>query len=78
MKPDWKDAPEWANYRAMDSNGEWFWYESPPGIGLKCWLVSEGDQAYAGTEQPWREPYWRGTKEARPALLQVSRNEKPC
>ena len=73
MKPEWKDAPEWANYLAMDSDGEWFWYESPPGIGLKCWRVSEGACSNAGTEQHWRE-----TKEARPALLQVSRNEKPC
>jgi hypothetical protein len=61
MIPEWKDAPEWANYRAMDSNGEWFWYECSPRGGFKSWLVSEGDRTYAG-----REPYWRGTKEARP------------
>lgn len=22
MKPNWKDAPEWANYLAMDASGE--------------------------------------------------------
>lgn len=26
-KPSWDTAPEWANYLAMDGNGEWFWYE---------------------------------------------------
>lgn len=29
-KPDWKDAPEWANYCAMDENGEWYWFASRP------------------------------------------------
>jgi hypothetical protein len=30
MKPDWKDAPEWAKFLAMDRNGEWHWYECEP------------------------------------------------
>lgn len=30
MKPDWKDAPEWANYLAMDADGYWYWYENLP------------------------------------------------
>lgn len=30
MKPDWKDAPEWAKYLAMDSDGEWNWHEFQP------------------------------------------------
>ena len=25
MKPDWKDAPEWANYLVLDEDGEWYW-----------------------------------------------------
>lgn len=25
--PEWKDAPEWAQYVAMDESGDWFWYE---------------------------------------------------
>jgi len=29
-KPDWKDAPEWANYLAMDSDNNWYWYEFEP------------------------------------------------
>lgn len=29
-KPDWKDAPEWANWLAMDSDGIWWWYENEP------------------------------------------------
>lgn len=30
MKPDWKDAPEWANWLAMDDDGEWWWFELKP------------------------------------------------
>ena len=30
MKPDWKDAPEWANYLAGDSDGQWAWFENKP------------------------------------------------
>ena len=30
MKPDWKDAPSWANFRAQDDNGEWYWFECKP------------------------------------------------
>ena len=30
MKPDWNDAPEWANYLARDSDEEWCWYENKP------------------------------------------------
>jgi len=28
--PDWDDAPEWANYVAMDVDGNWFWFENEP------------------------------------------------
>lgn len=30
MKPSWKDAPEWANYLAMDKGGMWCWFEGKP------------------------------------------------
>jgi len=30
MKPDWKDAPEWASWLAMDEDGEWLWYLVKP------------------------------------------------
>lgn len=30
MKPDWKDAPEWAQWLAMDGDGCWFWFEAKP------------------------------------------------
>jgi hypothetical protein len=30
MKPNWEDAPDWANYLAMDENGSWYWFEKEP------------------------------------------------
>lgn len=35
--PSWEDAPEWANWRAKDRDGRWFWYESRPVHGESCW-----------------------------------------
>lgn len=29
MKPEWKDAPEWANWRTQDWIGFAFWEEKP-------------------------------------------------
>ena len=29
-KPDWKDAPEWAQWLSMDSDGEWYWHDRKP------------------------------------------------
>lgn len=35
MKPDWNDAPEWAQYLAMDENGAWWWYDDEPVLGVR-------------------------------------------
>jgi len=32
-KPSWNDAPQWANWLAMDSDEGWYWYEDEPLIG---------------------------------------------
>ena len=39
MKPDWKDAPEWAEYLAMDSDGTCWWYENEPVLNCVDWLT---------------------------------------
>ncbi len=36
-KPDWKAAPEWASYLAMDADGRWFWYEYAPSYLRSTW-----------------------------------------
>ena len=37
MKPDWKDAPEWANWLAQDCDGEWLWYSNKPTLSDGFW-----------------------------------------
>lgn len=39
MKPDWKDAPEWANWLAMNDDGEWYWFEEKPTFDFGEWLA---------------------------------------
>lgn len=39
MKPDWKDAPEWANWLAKDQdNLTWYWHEQKPMFNGDEWL----------------------------------------
>lgn len=38
MKPDWKDAPAWANWLAMDASGKWFWWEYEPEFTGEEWV----------------------------------------
>lgn len=42
MKPNWKDAPKWANWLAMDRSGRWVWFEKEPYYrdGLWCFVDS--------------------------------------
>ena len=44
MKPDWKDAPEWAIAWAVDADGQAFWHELPPEAGDVEWQ-SDGEVA---------------------------------
>lgn len=61
MKPDWKDAPEWAEYLAMDGDGEWVWFQSEPYRRGNHWLVTTGKWLKEGTAF-----FWKHTKEQRP------------
>ena len=61
-KPSWDDAPEWANFLAMDSSGKWYWYENKP--------HEAGDKFFSpeGIFEPAKPNYsgWRETLEERP------------
>ena len=50
-KPSWDSAPEWANWLAMDSDSEWFWYISEPHLDqdvdeLDWWSYDKFQQAF--------------------------------
>ena len=51
MKPDWNDAPEWANYLEIDDDGTWYWYAEEP--------THSRDMANAySPEFDWRDAHW--------------------
>lgn len=53
-KPDWKDAPEWANHLAQDENGGWYWFENKPSIGSAGnWNCRHGDCENAKSIDDW-------------------------
>lgn len=61
MKPSWDDAPEWANYMAMDDNEDWHWYEKKPD-----WSESEKEWLTFGKYEKAFVKYGNGTMEKRP------------
>lgn len=62
MKPDWEDAPEWANWLAMDEDGEWRWHARVPVAHRGRWL-SGGMVRHASYQDVSR---WEETEERRP------------
>lgn len=54
-KPDWKDAPEWANWLAMDSDGEWYWFQRRPHADLYAWIADDGEVEFASSSIGWRK-----------------------
>lgn len=74
-KPNWEDAPLWANWLALDSNGAWWWYQDKPQFSAGLWVVksydtNEVDRANPATTDPFiralAEQYAPDTLEARP------------
>lgn len=61
MKPDWKDAPEWANWLAQDLTGAWYWYERRPNLLTHAW-----DELTGGKIQSVDHPSWSKSLEERP------------
>lgn len=78
MKPDWKDAPEWARYLAVDSDGDWYWYNLQPRTGENRWFFSSPNGllklAYLEESHGWRDSLeerprghgWKESLEERP------------
>ena len=64
MKPDWADAPEWANWLAIDFSQRWYWYEHKP-------CENRFDRWITGTGRfescvPFEKISWSQTLEQRP------------
>lgn len=65
-KPDWKDAPEWANWLAQDKCGEWFWYEYKPDLRGSTWSAYSTAGKLIRAEIPTDVPTFIDTLERRP------------
>ena len=50
-KPSWSQAPEWAQYLAMDADGFWFWYLEVPEPEDSKWMP---DNTYELAAKPKR------------------------
>ena len=57
MKPSWNEAPEWANFLAMNQNGDWIWYEYEPNPRFGVWWISREGRYEMAYEAPknWSE-----------------------
>jgi hypothetical protein len=68
-KPDWKDAPIWANWLAQDSDGQWSWWNLEPAQAkLGSWLQGDPLDAYQYLDLWFTESAedWRETLDPRP------------
>lgn len=58
-KPDWKDAPEWANWLAGDADGTWYWFKDKPDFDIDCWVrgfLGSIKLEHAGDYEPIKIP----------------------
>ena len=61
MKPDWKEAPEWANWFAMNELKQWYWFENKPKQYSSYWDPKTGRLGFVNDHD------WRDTLEPRPS-----------
>jgi hypothetical protein len=70
MKPDWKNAPEWANYLGQDGSGTWYWYKCEPEPELELDYNPEPEPELDYTEGCFvfydENVIWHETLEKRP------------
>lgn len=70
-KPDWKDAPHWANWLAQDEPGVnrdhyWVWFECQPSKMSNGWIDRSNNGKWLQTECVALVSDWKKTLEARP------------
>jgi hypothetical protein len=61
-KPDWADAPAWAEFLACDLTGVWYWYDEEPTAGGYVWDVPS-QLEFASKD---KIETWKNTLEKRP------------
>jgi len=56
---DWSAMPRWAEWVAMDKDGEWTFFSAKPSMDIGCWW-SDGDVTYLAEIPPSYAPKWDG------------------
>jgi len=66
VKPDWKGAPEWAQWLTQNADGCWLWWEEMPIAGKSQWVdgLYTGTISFGGVSPVIGD--WRETLEQRP------------
>lgn len=64
-KPNWKDAPSWANYLAQDDEGDWYWFENRPEATPFGWSYNPNFPA-GRIRKSTEQSDWQDTVETRP------------
>lgn len=59
------DKPEWANWKAMDRDGDWCYYESEPEVGYDEWVLNVliDEFKYCYPQPPKSDKHWTDTLE---------------
>lgn len=72
LLPRWEDAPEWAQWIAMDSDGAWYWYREKPRTQSTSWILkvnSSPDNAMNRVNFP--DSIWKNSLTKRPNNITV-------
>jgi hypothetical protein len=66
--PQWSKAPTWANWRAQDENGAWWWFSHEPNYRASIYFGFEWQSSYnlKFIRQGKPNSNWRETLEKRP------------
>lgn len=62
----WQRAPNWAEWVAMDKDGQWFWYENEPRPCGAAWITNLKRVSEVGFEVAIMEDDWTRTLSRRP------------
>jgi len=73
-KPEWSDAPEYANWLAQDEDGEWWWFEGEPKLDSDCFYCHSKREDQASIGRVLGD--WRKTLERRPENHSAEPTEK--
>ena len=66
FRPNWNDAPDWAQFVAMDKGGSWWWYENEPKLRNGVWICESGDSHFFEKLLP--DPLLESRPEKQPLL----------